>query len=181
MINIITNNNIQINDSNNKISEFPNQIQSPAQKKKNSKLKKNKKFRFSSKELDLKKCVSANIENNFQLNSDPYNKFNSVNNELFTTLINPIIENTEILQVNVKISEDKNVVFKLRRFDDLFLTVKLFCEINSIEEKLIKPIITMALCTLNSIYQIYNSKLDEQKIKILKMINHFINETSIDY
>jgi hypothetical protein len=83
------------------------------------------------------------------------------------------------LQVNVKITKDKNVIFKLRRFDDLFLTVKLFCEINSIEEKLMKPIITKALCTLNSIYQIYNTQLDSKNINILQMLKNFDKETSI--
>ena len=35
---------------------------------------------------------------------------------------------------NIKISKNKRAVFKLRRFDDLFLTVKLFCEINQIDD-----------------------------------------------
>ena len=150
--------------------------------KKNKKQKKNKNFCTSSKELGIKRSISANIgniENDFKLNNEPYNKFNSANNELIVPIINPIIENTEILQVNVKIAKDKNVIFKLRRFDDLFLTVKLFCEINSIEEKLIKPIIIQALCTLNSIYQIYNTQLDSKNIKILQMLNNFDKETSI--
>lgn len=126
----------------------------------------------------MKKSNSSNIESEFQLN-EPYNKFNSVNNELITHVINPIVENTEILEVNVKIAKDKSVVFKLRRFDDLFLTVKLFCEINSISEKLMKPIITKALCTLNSIYQIYNTQLDSKNIKILKILKAINNDTSI--
>ena len=83
------------------------------------------------------------------------------------------------MQVNVKITKDKNVIFKLRRFDDLFLTVKLFCEINSIEEKLMKPIITKTLCILNSIYQVYNTQLDSKNIKILQMLKNFDKETSI--
>ena len=69
--------------------------------------------------------------------------------------------------------KDKFALFKLRRFDDLFLTVKLFCEINSIEEKLIRPIITMVLCGLNSIYQIYNTKLEMNNINILRMVKNF--------
>ena len=150
-----------------------------SQKKKNKKQKKNKKFCLTSKEIDIKRSVSANIDNDFLSNSEPYNKFNSANNELIGPIINPIVENTEILQVNVKIAKDKNVIFKLRRFDDLFLTVKLFCEINSIEEKLIKPIITKALCTLNSIYQVYNTQLDSRNIKILQMLKTFNNETAI--
>ena len=146
--------------------------------KKNKKQKKIKKNSASSKELNLKKSNSSNIESEIQLN-EPYNKFNSVNNELITHVINPIVENTEILEVNVKIAKDKSVVFKLRRFDDLFLTVKLFCEINSISEKLMKPIITKALCTLNSIYQIYNTQLDSKNIKILKILKAINNDTSI--
>ena len=115
-------------------------------------------------------------ENN---STEPYNKYNSFNQELNQFWINPIAENTEILKVNVKISKNKNVLFKLRRFDDLFLTVKLFCEINSIDEKFMKPIIIKALCALNNIYQVFNSEIDENNIKRIKMINTFINNTFI--
>ena len=155
-------------------------IPTPPQQKKSKKSKKSKKFSLSSSDLEIKKSMSANTEHDFQLNNEPYNKFNSCNSELFTNILNPIVENTEILNVNVKIDKDKIVIFKLRRFDDLFLTVKLFCEINSIEEKLIKPIIIKALCTLNSIYQIYNTQLDLENIKILKMVKD-INGSSMDY
>ena len=179
---------INVNNDMLNMQIFPlNTISSPspvmAQSKKPKKNKKNKKFSLSSKELDIKKSISNPIIDNnnsdFQPNNEPYNKFNSVNNELITPIINPIVENTEILQVNVKIAKDKNVMFKLRRFDDLFLTVKLFCEINSIEEKFMKPIITKALCTLNSIYQIYNTKLDQKNIKVLQMIKTFNSVTAI--
>ena len=68
--------------------------------------------------------------------------------------INPHLVNTVILQVSVKLPNNQTVMFKLKRFDDLFLTIKLFCEINSIEEKLIKPIIIKSLCAINTIYQI---------------------------
>ena len=146
--------------------------------KKNKKQKKYKKNYTFSKELDINKSNSGNVENEFQLN-EPYNKFNSVNSELNEPIIVPMVENTEILKVNVKISKDKYVVFKLRRFDDLFLTVKLFCEINSIEEKLIRPLITKALCTLNSIYQIYNTQLDPRNIKILQMLKTINSDSEI--
>ena len=152
-------------------------IQVQTHQKKNKKQKKYKKNNTFSKELDINKSSSGNFENELQLN-EPYNKFNSVNSELNEPIIVPMVENTEILKVNVKISKDKYVVFKLRRFDDLFLTVKLFCEINSIEEKLIRPIITKALCTLNSIYQIYNTQLDSKNIKILQMLKT-INSDSV--
>ena len=85
---------------------------------------------------------------------------------------NPAFENTVILNVNVKISKDRTAIFKLKRFDDLFLTIKLFCEINSVDEKLIKPLIIKSLSTLNTIYQIMNSKLDEHQINTLKEIKN---------
>ena len=122
-----------------------------------------------------KRKYSDTNSNNFE----PYNKYNTVNQELNQLISNPMTENTEILNVSVKISQNKKVVFKLRRFDDLFLTVKLFCEINQIEEKLMKPIIIKILCALNSIYQIYNFQLDEKNIQRLKRINSFINNTFI--
>ena len=111
--------------------------------------------------------------------TEPYNKYNSINQELNQLWINPIAENTEILNVNVKISKNKSAIFKLRRFDDLFLTVKLFCEINSIDEKFMKPIIIKALCALNNIYQVFNTQIDENNLKRIKMINTFINNTFI--
>ena len=122
-----------------------------------------------------RKYSDGNSNNSYE----PYNKYNSVNQDMNKSLINPITENTEILNVSVKISKNKRAVFKLRRFDDLFLTVKLFCEINQIEEKLMKPIIIKTLCSLNSLYQIFNCHLDDKNIQRLARINSFINNTFI--
>ena len=83
---------------------------------------------------------------------------------------NPEFENTVILLVNVKISKDKIAIFKLKRYDDVFETIKLFCEINLIDENLIKPLIIKSLNTLNTIYQIMNCKLDNKQINLLKNI-----------
>ena len=85
---------------------------------------------------------------------------------------NPQFENTEILKVNIKISKDKFATFKLKRYDDVFETIKLFCEINSVDEKLLKPLIIKSLCTLNTIYQIIDCNLDKEQINILKQIKN---------
>jgi hypothetical protein len=77
-------------------------------------------------------------------------------------------QNTEILSVNVKISRHETVVFKLRRFDDLFQTVKLFCEIHKIKEDLIKPIIIKALEAMNNVYTMMNNKISSDDIKLLE-------------
>ena len=168
--NIDTNNIINNNINNIIMSSFKNlNLNSKVNSINNNNKKKpknNKKKKSISSEL--KKSFSDNI-------NEPYNKFNSINNELLSQNINPLLENTEILIIKVKIGKDKYTLFKLRRFDDLFLTVKLFCEINLIEEKLIKPIITMVLCGLNSIYQIYNSQLEMDNVKILQMVQNYNN------
>ena len=126
----------------------------------------------NNKNQKKKKIFDKEKKNNSINKIEPYNKFNYINKDF----INPVIENTEILYINVKLSKNKYKIFKLRRFDDLFLTVKIFCEINSIEEKLMKPIIITVLCSLNTIYQVYNIKLSENIIKILKKVKDINNE-----
>ena len=158
-------NNIILNSFNNlNLNSNQNPINNNNINKKKQKYPKKKKSISS----ELRKSSSDSI-------NEPYNKFNSINSELVTQSINPLIENTEILNIKVKIEKEKYLLFKLRRFDDLFLTVKLFCEINNIEEKLMKPIITMILCGLNSIYQIYNSTLEMDNIKILQLVKSYNN------
>ena len=129
---------------------------------------------FSSNQVPKVKNINKHSENN---SIEPFNKYNSINQDLNQFWFNPIAENTEILNVNVKISKNKSAIFKLRRFDDLFLTVKLFCEINSIDEKLMKPIIIKSLCALNNIYQVFNTQIDDNNLKRLRFINTFINKT----
>ena len=90
--------------------------------------------------------------------------------------INPHLVNTVILQVSVKLPNNQTVMFKLKRFDDLFLTIKLFCEINSIEEKLIKPIIIKSLCAINTIYQIYNCEISSENIEVLRNVKNNIDK-----
>jgi hypothetical protein len=98
----------------------------------------------------------------------------------YEPLVNPAFENTEILKVNVKLPNNETVVYKLRRFDDLFLTIKLFCEINSIDEKLIKPLIIKSLCTINTIYQVYNSQITSEDVAELKKIKHYNDLENLD-
>ena len=100
-------------------------------------------------------------ENGIEKKNDEKNK-----NESYEG--NPEFLNTEILRVKVKISKDKEAVFKIKRYDDVFETIKLFCEINLIDEKLIKPLIIKSLCALNTIYQIMNAKLENEQINLLK-------------
>ena len=52
----------------------------------------------------------------------------------------------------------------------MFKTVKMFCEINKLDIKLIRPLIIYIIKALNSIYGIYNLKLKRDEIEILKDI-----------
>ena len=79
-------------------------------------------------------------------------------------------ENTDILEIHVKISKKETIVFKIRRYDDMFKTVKIFCEINKLDIKLIRPLIIYIIKALNSIYGIYNLKLKRDEIEFLKDI-----------
>ena len=90
-----------------------------------------------------------------------------------SSYINPKLENTEILRVKVKISKDNLAEFKLKRYDDVFETIKLFCEINGVKEELIKPLIMKSLSAMNTIYQVMNTKIsDEEDIELLKKLKN---------
>ena len=112
----------------------------------------------------------------YDFKNEPFNKYSSVkqNMNLYKIFVksqtNLSNENTEILAINLKGKNNKNCVFKLRRFDDLFQTVKLFCEINGIEEVFIKPIILKVLETLNQIYFFMNSDVDQSQKSIFSAI-----------
>ena len=86
-------------------------------------------------------------------------------------------ENTDILEINVKISEGDILTFKIRRYDDMFKTVKIFCEINKLDIKLIRPFIIYIIRALNSVYGIYNLNLKTDEIQFLKDIKkNFYND-----
>ena len=87
---------------------------------------------------------------------------------------NPAFENTVILCVKVKISENNTAIFKLKRFDDIFLTIQYFCEINNLDEKYIKPLIIKSLCAINTIYKVMNCEIDQNNLEVLKEVKQNI-------
>lgn len=84
-------------------------------------------------------------------------------------------ENTDILNVKIKIKKNEVLIFKLRRYDDMFKTVQMFCEINQLDNQYIKPLIINVIKALNGIYGIYNMKLDTKDVQILNLIKRHIN------
>ena len=109
-------------------------------------------------QLELNKCIlKTQINNNNLFEKDK--------------------ENTDILEINVKITDTETLTFKIRRYDDMFKTVKMFCEINKLDIKLIRPFIIYIIRALNSIYGVYNLKLKNEEIQFLKDIkNNFYSQ-----
>ena len=81
-----------------------------------------------------------------------YNKFNSPSE-------NSNNENTVILTLKIKIAKDEYRVFNLKKFDDLFISLQKFFDLNQIKQDLIKPIVSKIFNALNKIFYLMNNKI----------------------
>ena len=81
-----------------------------------------------------------------------YNKFNSPSE-------NSNNENTIILTLRIKIAENDYRVFNLKKFDDLFISLQKFFDLNQIKQDLIKPIVNKIFNALNRIFWLLNNKI----------------------
>lgn len=79
-------------------------------------------------------------------------------------------ENTAILTINIKVSNEGTLVLKIKRNDDIFKTVRIFCENNQLDEKYKRPLILYIIKVLNRIYGIVNLNLTIDKIEFLNGI-----------
>ena len=99
-------------------------------------------------DLNINKTSSIDTIQPFNLydshNSNSFRKMNSFDSfhSSLKAQINRLIlenekekENTDILEIYVKLQEQKTLIFKIRRYDDMFKTVKIFCEINNLDIK----------------------------------------------
>ena len=136
---------------------------------------------------NLSQCLnnSNNNNNHNNMNKNPFHNMMpqmELNQCILKTQINnnnlfeKDKENTDILEINVKIKENKTLTFKIRRYDDMFRTVKIFCEINKLDIKLIRPFIIYIIKALNSIYGIYNLKLKKDEIEFLQQLKNQFND-----
>jgi hypothetical protein len=135
---------------------------------------------------NLQQCLNHGNSSHHNLNKNPFHNMMpqlELNKCILKTQINnnnlfeKDKENTDILEINVKITDTETLTFKIRRYDDMFKTVKMFCEINKLDIKLIRPFIIYIIRALNSIYGIYNLKLKNEEIQFLKDIkNNFYSQ-----
>lgn len=77
-------------------------------------------------------------------------------------------ENIVILEINVKISKDKSVDLKLKKYDDMFEVVRECCKKNEISDNYANYFIYTIIKALNSIYGINNLKLNNEEIKVIQ-------------
>ena len=193
---IINNENININNINNIGNKF-NEIQKVQQLNlilnNNNNINNNNNYLFYNQNININRHNSNNIEqiqpfsvyDSHSSNSLHHrNSCDSFRSSVKSGSIMDIErekENTDILEIHVKISQKETLVFKIRRFDDMFKTVKIFCEINKLDIKLIRPLIIYIIKALNSIYGIYNLKLKNDEIQFLKEIKkEFYHEKEND-
>lgn len=88
-------------------------------------------------------------------------------------------ENITILEITVKISENKSVDFKLRKYDDMFQVIKETCKENEIEEIYINFFVFTIIKALNSIYGIFNLKLKEDEIQFLYNLKEQLKDVDV--
>ena len=140
---------------------------------------------------NLTQCLNLNSNNHHNINKNPFHNMMpqfELNQCILKTQINNNSlfekdkENTDILEINVKVAPDKTLIFKIRRYDDMFKTVKIFCEINKLDIKLIRPLIIYIIKALNSIYGIYNLQLKNDEIEFLKELkNRFYQDKNENF
>ena len=96
-------------------------------------------------------------ENNLELkerkkSKNYYNKFNSSKE-------NSLNENTVILTLKIKVGKNDYRFFNLKKYDDLFVSLEKFVNINQINQELVKPLVTKIFKTLNRIFWLLNNKI----------------------
>ena len=82
-----------------------------------------------------------------------FNKFNSPKENNATN------ENTVILTLKIKVAPNDFRTFNLKKYDDLFISLEKFFDLNKIKQDLVKPIVTKIFAALNKIFWLLNNKI----------------------
>jgi len=164
-------------------------------------------FSYSSKSISRKQSFSDNNDENFSftlidnndLHSDNFTKIDLSDNDLKNAYYRPKNykgdsltkngnktqkqnENITILDIGVKISQNKVINFKLRKYDDMFQVVKKSCKENDLNENYQNFFVYTIIKALNSIYGIYNLSLKKEEISFLQVLkNKCSNSNNIQY
>ena len=142
---------------------------------KNSKNNNNENNNLNSKArvFNLKNKFHSRIPN-YNNSNDQFNKFNvSSSNDSFAN--SKVFDNTLILLVKIKVTNDKVLLFKLRRYDHIINKMNLFCEYNKINDYLKKFLVIRILESLNNIYKMNNYRLTQRELDYLINIKNISN------
>ena len=143
--NFTSNNSSKSNSSSNKTNSDSSKISSSNNSNSN-----NSNALGSSQNLSMKSKNSKNYAN--PQRKKYYNKFNSAKE-------NSTNENTVILTLKIKVAKDDYRVFNLKKYDDLFISLEKFFDLNKIDQSLVKPIVTKIFTALNKIFWLLNNKI----------------------
>ena len=135
--------NSEFLEQNNKINDEKRTISSLYNSKKNS--------------INCFEKSQSDINNNLEIKTRKkskiyYNKFNNSKE-------NCLNENTIILTVKIKVGKNDIRSFNLKKYDDLFVSLEKFVNINNINQELVKPLVTKIFKTLNKIFWLINNKI----------------------
>ena len=135
--------NSEFLERNNKINEEKMTISSLYNQKRNS--------------INCFEKSQSDINKNYEIKSRKksktyYNKFNNAKE-------NCLNENTIILTLKIKVAKNDYRTFNLKKYDDLFVSLEKFVNINNINQELVKPLVTKIFKTLNKIFWLLNNKI----------------------
>ena len=108
-------------------------------------------------------CLNELIRDSKKNGKVHFNKFNSMKE-------NSSSDNTVILTIRIKVSKNDYRIFNLKKYDDLFISIQKFFDINKIKYELIRPTVIKIFSTLNKIFWLCNSKIGIYDQKYLKTL-----------
>ena len=139
----------------------------------------------SSEQINFKQIIS-NFHNSkrappytMKTSNNLYNKYNLINYSQEDN--NKNMENTLILSANIKLEGNEVKTLDIYRYDDIYNTIKTYCESNKLAGKFIKPLVMKVTDTLSNIYKVYNVSLDKKEELYIKYINNLFNKTKIEF
>ena len=145
--NIVNNNNEYINNFNSDNS---------------SKSSSSNSDKTDSNKINIKKKSKGKLYENIQ-RKKYFNKFNSSKE-------NSTNENTVILTLKIKVAKNDYRIFNLKKYDDLFVSLEKFFDLNQIDQSLVKPIVNKIFAALNKIFWLLNNKIGKYDQKYLKSL-----------
>ena len=140
-------------NSNNSIKSGSGSEKSNSDSNKFSSNNNNNSNKSESNKSDSSKIDKINSNNCTNQRKKYYNKFNSPKENNITN------ENTVILTLKIKVAPNDFRTFNLKKYDDLFISLEKFFDLNKIKQDLVKPIVTKIFAALNKIFWLLNNKI----------------------